>query len=284
MARRRCPGGAAPRSRSSPGCRAARAASSGCGTGSPTAARPATARRPSGRGASCGARGFGSGIADRSATVYGWRGLLVELLDRRRARRSCPRYITADPVAEVLDDRQVVADEQVGQVEVAAQVEEQVQDLALDRHVERRHGLVADDEVRARGRAPGRSRCAGAGRRRTRAGSAGCSRAAGRRARASPRPSCRAPCGPSSPWASRPSPMMSLTGIRGLSDPNGSWKMICILRRSGRSSSALMCGDVPAVERRPCPAVGSIRRRSDPAEGRLAAAGLADEAERLARR
>ena len=31
--------------------------------------------------------------------------------------------------------------------------------------------------------------------------------------------------------------MMSETGIRGLSDPNGSWKMICIRRRSGRMSS-----------------------------------------------
>ena len=28
--------------------------------------------------------------------------------------------------------------------------------------------------------------------------------------------------------------MMSLTGIRGFSDPNGSWKMICIRLRNGR--------------------------------------------------
>jgi hypothetical protein len=33
-----------------------------------------------------------------------------------------------------------------------------------------------------------------------------------------------------------PSPMMSLMGIRGLSDPTGSWKMICIRRRSCLSS------------------------------------------------
>ena len=47
----------------------------------------------------------------------------------------------------MLDDREVVGDEQVGQAELALQVVEQVQDLALDRHVERRDGLVADDEV-----------------------------------------------------------------------------------------------------------------------------------------
>jgi hypothetical protein len=56
--------------------------------------------------------------------------------------------------------------------------------------------------------------------------------------------------------------MMSLTGIRGFSDPNGSWKMICILRRSGRSSSWLIF-----VMSRPAnvivPSVGSIRRRTD---------------------
>ena len=88
----------------------------------------------------------------------------VELLDRADLDDLAEVH-DADPVAEVLDDRQVVADEQVGQVEVAAEVEQQVQDLALDRHVERGDRLVADDEVRARARAPGRSRSAAAGRR-----------------------------------------------------------------------------------------------------------------------
>ena len=42
-----------------------------------------------------------------------------------------------------------------------------------------------------------------------------------------------------SAWARRPSPMMSLTGMRGFSEPYGSWKMICMLRRSLRSSVPL---------------------------------------------
>ena len=42
-----------------------------------------------------------------------------------------------DPVADVLDDRQVVGDEQVRQAEPLAQVGQQVEDLRLDRHVER---------------------------------------------------------------------------------------------------------------------------------------------------
>src|SRR5688572_18950068 len=65
-----------------------------------------------------------------------------------------PEVHHADPIAEVLDDREVVADEQVREVEVAAEIEEQIQNLALDRHVEGRHRLVADDEVRAEGERP----------------------------------------------------------------------------------------------------------------------------------
>ena len=78
----------------------------------------------------------------------------VELLDRALLDELAEVH-HADPVAEVLDDREVVADEEVRQVEVAAQVEQQVQDLALDRHVERRHRLVADDEVRLEREGPG---------------------------------------------------------------------------------------------------------------------------------
>ena len=43
--------------------------------------------------------------------------------------------------------RQVVGDEQVGQVELGLQVLHQVDDLGPDRHVEGRDRLVGDDEV-----------------------------------------------------------------------------------------------------------------------------------------
>ena len=59
-----------------------------------------------------------------------------------------PRYITATRSADVLDHRQVVRDEQVGEAELLLQVLEQVDDLRLDRHVERRDRLVADDQLR----------------------------------------------------------------------------------------------------------------------------------------
>ena len=54
-----------------------------------------------------------------------------------------------DPVAHVAHDRQVVGDEDHRQPEVALQVAQEVEDLRLDRDVERRHRLVGDDDPRA---------------------------------------------------------------------------------------------------------------------------------------
>ena len=50
-------------------------------------------------------------------------------------------------VADVAHDREVVADEEQGEREVAAQLHEEVEDLGLDRDVECRDALVADQEV-----------------------------------------------------------------------------------------------------------------------------------------
>ena len=60
-----------------------------------------------------------------------------------------------DPVADVLDDAHVVGDEHVGQPELALELLQQVQDLGLDRDVERGDGLVADDEVGLEDERPG---------------------------------------------------------------------------------------------------------------------------------
>ena len=55
----------------------------------------------------------------------------------------------------MLDDGQVVGDEEVGQAELLLEVVEQVEDLALDRDVERADRLVADDELRVERQRPG---------------------------------------------------------------------------------------------------------------------------------
>src|SRR5205814_9290582 len=51
--------------------------------------------------------------------------------------------------------RQVVRDDQVGQTQLALQVVEQVDDLRLDRHVQRGDRLVGDDQLRPQGQGPG---------------------------------------------------------------------------------------------------------------------------------
>ena len=51
--------------------------------------------------------------------------------------------------------REVVADEEVGEPELLLQVLEQVDDLRLDRDVERGDRLVADDELRVERQRPG---------------------------------------------------------------------------------------------------------------------------------
>ena len=53
-----------------------------------------------------------------------------------------------DAVRDVLHHREIVGDEKVAEFQLALQVEKQVQHLALDRDVERRHRLVADQEAR----------------------------------------------------------------------------------------------------------------------------------------
>ena len=53
-------------------------------------------------------------------------------------------------VADRLDHRKVVADENVSQVVAAAQIGKQVQDLCLDGNVERGYRLIEDNDARVR--------------------------------------------------------------------------------------------------------------------------------------
>ena len=59
------------------------------------------------------------------------------------------------PVADLLDQREVVRDEQVAQPELGAQLLQQVEHLGLDQHVERGDRLVAHDQRRVQRDRPG---------------------------------------------------------------------------------------------------------------------------------
>ena len=185
------------------------------------------------------------------------------------------------PLGEEPDDAQVVGDEQERQAALVAQVGEQVEHLRLGGEVQRRHRLVEDDDLRVADQRPGDrdplalpagelgrvavGRVAGQADRLQ----------AGARLRAAPRRRCTpiSRSGSTSVW-----PMVRA----GLSEEYGSWKTT---RRS--ATSRLRClsdiaGDVLPVQ--PHRAGGRRLQAEDGlADRRLARAGLADEAEGLAR-
>ena len=60
-----------------------------------------------------------------------------------------------DAMRDLPNDGEIVCDEQVGDPELLLEIAQEVEDLGLDRDVERRHGLVADDELGPQGDGPG---------------------------------------------------------------------------------------------------------------------------------
>ena len=58
-----------------------------------------------------------------------------------------PQVQDHHPVTQVLHHVQVMRNEQQGQPQLLAQADQQVDDLRLDRHVQRRQRLVGDDEA-----------------------------------------------------------------------------------------------------------------------------------------
>ena len=56
-----------------------------------------------------------------------------------------------DAIARLREDREVMRDEDHGEPEISSKPFEELEDLSLDHHVERRHGLIRDDEARVAG-------------------------------------------------------------------------------------------------------------------------------------
>ena len=166
------------------------------------------------------------------------------------------------------------------QGEALLQVLQQVDHLRLDRDVQRRDRLVADDQLGRTGeRAGDADALALAARELVRIAvrvvgpqADGLQQVERLLARALAEPS---PCSQSG------SPTMSATVMRGLSDENGSWKTICISPRElAQPARAGAPRSWPSNVTEP--AVGSISRISMRPTRGLAAAGLADDGQRLA--
>ena len=254
-------------------------------------AEPAAARRRDRRRDLAGERralarastfGSGTGIAASSAGGVRVRGLRVEHVGRADLADLAEVHHD-DAVAHVLHDREVVGDEDQREPVALLHVLEQVQDLRLHRHVERRDRLVADDQLRlgddgagdrdALALAAGELvRAPAALQRRVEADARASPRrpsaAAPRRCRSSrcagPRRRCPRPCGAGSATRSGPGRSSACAGAS---------------RAARRPSSCVR--SVPS--NRTVPDVGRGQLHDRLAGRRLAAARLADEPERLAR-
>ena len=229
----------------------------------------------------CSASSFGA--ADISAAVYGWFGSVENRFGG--AGFDDPAEVHhRDPVGDVPDHRQVVADEDVGDPQLLLQVVEQVEHLRLHRQVQRGDRLVADDDV----------------------GVSASARAMPMRCRCPPENSCGylsaalapRPTRSSSPrtrmsrslrglvqplWLRHGSAMMSAAVIRAFSEAYGSWNTICTRRRNfSRSLPRRLNGSMPSNAHRA--RVGALQHQQCPCQRGLSAAGLADQAERLTAR
>ena len=60
-----------------------------------------------------------------------------------------------DPARDVAHDAEIVRDEQIGQPELGLEVLQEVENLRLDRNIQRRDRFVADDEARVERQRPG---------------------------------------------------------------------------------------------------------------------------------
>ena len=105
-----------------------------------------------------GPTGLGHRIRYRNRRQQGLRVRVKRCLEQRLGRGELDDVSEIhhrDSVGDVLHHREVVGHEQVGDSELVLKIGEEVDRLRLDRHIERRDGLVADDQVGAEGERPG---------------------------------------------------------------------------------------------------------------------------------
>ena len=225
----------------------------------------------------------GSGIGDggEQAPGVGMARVAEDLARGVPVSTIRPATHHGDAVADLLDHREVVRDEEVGDPErlPAARRAARGRAPAPRRRAPRRSRRRRSAAARAPAR--GRCRCAGAGRRRTRAGAGACARARGRRGGRARRRgrALSAPRGDAVD-AERLADQLADASCAGRARRRG----------PGRPSG---CRAAPAASRgRARPRVGRPAMRISPSQGtrfeerpagrRLAAAGLADERQRLA--
>ena len=99
-------------------------------------------------------KGSATGVAEKQ-------GLGVGMLRFAEDRVPAPRFNRDsqihdhDLVGDMLDDRQIMADKEIGQIEAFLQVDEEVEDLGLDRDIEGRDRFIEHQDLRIEHQGPG---------------------------------------------------------------------------------------------------------------------------------
>src|ERR1700730_3668421 len=99
-------------------------------------------------------RGIGNGYRGEERLGVGVRRISVQLLARRNLD-DLPEIHHGYARRYVFDNRQVMRNEQICEHELLLERLEQADDLGLDRNVESRNRLIADDELRTHSERPG---------------------------------------------------------------------------------------------------------------------------------
>ena len=205
--------------------------------------------------------------------MYGMAGRGEERRRWAPAPRS-PHVHHGHAVAHVPHHAEVMGHEEIGEPELRLEIQHQVEDLRLHRDVEGGHGLVGDHEARVQRERPRDADALALPSAEGVRDSGACTRAGDRPgAGARPRGPCRSSRLPT-PLATSGSATMSRSVRRGFSEENGSWKIICIWRRRGRSS-LLDRVATSSTAARPRAEEDAARRRGQRAQHAARGRGLA---------
>ena len=90
--------------------------------------------------------GFGVGIALTARACRDGRGRSITS-DGGSEFDDLSEIHHGNAIGDVFHDRQIVRDEDEREIHLPAKLRKQIQDLRLDRNIERRHGFIGDDHL-----------------------------------------------------------------------------------------------------------------------------------------
>src|SRR5207253_10023370 len=73
---------------------------------------------------------------------------LPQYLGRRSLFDDAAQIHDGHPIAHMFDNGEIMRDKNIGEVEARLEIDQQVEDLRLDRYIERRNRLIENEQLR----------------------------------------------------------------------------------------------------------------------------------------